>query len=252
VQILDVAAGTWTYGESLPEPTDWATAAWVAGALHLIGGVTNQSGASTQHLVYDRLGNSWSPAPAVPSAIAGTAGLSDGSRIYVFAGNSGSSPAHTSTTRIYDVASQGWTTALAVPSPRINWSGTYHRERFYLIGGGTPGIGTSDELLSYDPQANDWTVLRRIPLPREAHGVATALERVCAIGGRLAASGNFNTPYADVSCYDPATDTWAPAPALPRPLQEVAAVSVNGTIVAVGGADGSNLPVADVSALRVR
>jgi N-acetylneuraminic acid mutarotase len=252
VQILDVASGVWAEAESLPEPTDWGTAAWMDGALHFIGGVTNHAGASTQHLVYDRTADAWSAVPPVPAPIAGTAGLTDGSRIYVFAGNSGSSPAHTSTTRIYNAATESWSTGTAVPGARINWSGTYLDGRFYLVGGGTPGLGTSDDLLSYDPEANSWAALAPVPLAREAHGVAGSLGRICAIGGRLAAQGNFNTPWADVSCYDPDAEVWMSAPLLPRALQEVAAVTVDGEIIAVGGADVFSVPVSDVSVLRVR
>lgn len=139
-----------------------------------------------------------------------------------------------------------------MPGPRINWAGTYFQGRFYLVGGGTPGIETSSDLLVYDPAANSWTARQPVPLAGEAHGVASSLGMVCAIGGRLAASGNFNTPYSDVSCYDPATDQWTAAPSLPRALQEVAAVTVDGVIIAIGGADDGSVPVQDVSTLQVR
>lgn len=252
LQILDVESGMWSFGSSLPEPTDWGTASWVDGSLHFMGGVTDAASASNQHYVYDPGTNAWSPTTPLPTPIAGTAGLTDGSRIYLFAGNSGGSPAHTSGTHIYDVASETWSTGLGVPGGRINWAGTYFQGRFYLVGGGTPGIETSRDLLVYDPATNSWTDGPPVPLAREAHGVASSLGMVCAVGGRLAASGNFNTPYNDVSCHDPGTDQWTTAPPLPRALQEVAAVTVGGVIIAVGGADEGSVPVQDVSALQVR
>lgn len=252
LQILDLEAESWSYGASLPEPTDWGTAAWVAGTLHFIGGVTDAASASAQHYAYDPGSNEWSVRPSVPQAIAGTSGLTDGSDIYVFAGNSGGSPAYTSKTYVYDVAGGSWTPGLDVPGARINWSGTFHEGLFYLIGGQTSGVETSSDLLEYDPVADSWTTLRPIPVEREAHGVASANGLVCAIGGRLAAGGNFNTPYDDVSCYDPATDRWEPAPPLPRARQELAAVTVGDLMIAIGGADEESQPVSDVTAIRLR
>lgn len=252
LQILDVDAGTWSYGASLPEPTDWGTAAWVAGALHFIGGVTDGASASTQHYAYDPGSDEWSVQPPVPEPIAGTSGLTDGSDIYVFAGNSGGSPAYTSKTHVYDVSAGSWSTVLDVPGARINWSGTFHDGAFYLIGGQTEGIETSSDLLQYDAAADSWTSLRPIPVEREAHGVASANGLVCAIGGRLAASGNFNTPYDNVSCYDPTTDRWEPAPSLPRARQELGAVTVGDLMIAIGGADEGAEPVTDVTAIRLR
>lgn len=252
LQILEVEAQTWSYGASLPTATDWGTAAWVDGALHFIGGVTDDASASAQHYAYDPVSDEWGVRPFLPEPIAGTSGLTDGSRIYVFAGNSGGSPAYTSETYIYDVAAEGWSSGANVPGPRINWAGTLYQGLFYLLGGQTSGIETSSDLLEFDPTADSWTALEPIPLEREAHGVASAAGMVCAIGGRLAASGNFNEPYDDVSCYDPTTDRWEPAPSLPRARQELAAVTVGDVMIAIGGADADARPVDDVTAIRLR
>lgn len=252
LQILDVESDSWSYGPSLPVAVDWGAAVWANGRLHFIGGVPDGSGASTQHWVYESGATAWTAASPLPVPIAGTSGLTDGTRIYVFAGNSGTSPAHTSATHIYDPSTQEWSRGLDVPGARINWSGTYHQGLFYLLGGGLPGLETSSDLLVYDPVENSWVSGPAMPLAREAHGVAVSLGRVCAIGGREARSGNFNVPYDNVACFDPGAWEWLPAPSLPLARQEVAAVSVGGIMFAIGGADEAGVPLNTVSALSIR
>lgn len=251
LQILDLATESWSLGGSLPQPVDWGTATWDGNQLHFMGGAS-VSGFSSQHLVYDAGRADWLPSTPLPTPIAGTASVAHSSSIYVFAGNSGTSPAHTASTFIFDVDLQSWSTGRDVTGPRINWSGATSGTRIFLIGGGTPGLNTSADLLAYDPDADSWSSRRSIPQRREAHGTAVIAGLICGIGGRLATSGNFGTPFDDVSCYDPASDTWYPAPALPRPLQEVNAVSTGDAIIAIGGADAGTIPVGDVSILRIR
>lgn len=250
VQVLDLATRTWSYGPSLPVPTDWGVAVWAGGGLHFLGGVTDEASATTQHLVLVPEADDWLTASPMPTRLAGMAGVASGSRIYVFAGNAGTAPNHTAGTWVLDVDAGAWTTALSVPGPRINWSGTFLEGRVYLAGGGLPGLETADDLLVFDPAANSWSGVRPMPLPREAHAVATYDGRVCVAGGRRAARGNFNRPMDDVACHDPATDRWSPGPRLPRSLQELAAVSLDAGIVVVGGADQDGRPVRDALLLR--
>lgn len=252
VQILDLRSESWSYGASLPIPTDWGAAEWSGARLHFMGGVADGAGTTTQHFEFDPAGNEWTPSQALPAPIAGAASVSRGSSIYLFAGNSGGSPAYTSGTHIYDVDGDSWSTGLEVPGARINWAGASGGDLVYLIGGGTPGLTTSGDLLIYSPGEDSWRAGTAIPLPREAHGVGSVGPFVCAVGGRLAAAGNFNTPFDDVSCLDATTERWIPGPRLPRPRQEVAVVSVSDAIVAVGGADDDGAPVGDVTILRAR
>lgn len=171
----------------------------------------------------------WEALEPLPVAVRSAAVATDGARVFVVGGSTVS----------------GRTTLLQILDLE-------HEGVFYLIGGQTSGIETSSDLLEYDPVADSWTTLRPIPVEREAHGVASSNGLVCAIGGRLAAAGNFNTPYDDVSCYDPTTDRWEPAPLLPRARQELAAVTVGDLMIAIGGADEEAGPVSDVTAIRLR
>ena len=252
VQILDLASRTWSYGPALPTPTDWGVAAYVASDLHFIGGVTSVAPATTQHLVLRASAEGWQDAAPLPSQVAGSAAVAIGSSIYLFAGNSGRPPNYTATTYVLDTSANSWMPGPPVPSPRINWSGARVQERAFLIGGGTGGLQTADDLLAFHPASNTWVSLPAIPMAREAHGVGAAQGLVCALGGRLAARGNFNRPFDDVSCYSTATETWTVGPRLPRPLQELAAASLESAIVAVGGADGEGRPVGDVWQLTIR
>jgi len=250
-QILDLASRTWSFGASVPEPTDWGSAAWAGGELHFLGGVTNRAPATAQHFVYRPDGDTWRAAEPLPTQIAGTAVVALATKIYLFAGNSGASPAHTSGTFVFDTRTGAWSAATAVPGARINWAGAAASGRAYLMGGGTPGLRTSADILLFDPTEDAWRSLGSLPRPREAHGVGAAGGLVCALGGRLAASGNFSRPFDDVTCFVDGDRTPVPAPRLPYPRQEVVAVSLDGAIVAIGGADERNTPSGRVSLLRV-
>ncbi len=249
-QILDLATDQWHLGPSLPSGTDWATAAWVNGSLHLIGGATDALGITDQHLVYTPGDTTWRQAARAPHKIAGTASVAAGSRIYVFAGNIGQPQVYSKATLIYDATNDTWTSGADVPSPRINWAGAALNNKVYLVGGGTPGLNTSADLLIYSLDTGSWQAGPPIPIAREAHGVGVLGGKVCAVGGRRAASGNFNTPFDDVLCFDVTTQEWLPGPPLPRAVQEVNVVTLTNAIVAVGGADANGQPVNDVSILR--
>jgi hypothetical protein len=153
---------------------------------------------------------------------------------------------------IYDSGTGQWSHGRRVPSPRINWAGASVEGRIFAVGGGTPGLGTTDELVSYDASTDAWTQLTPMPLAREAHGAAAVGTLLCGAGGRLAGPGNFNPPFDNAVRYDVRSATWIPKPALPRARQELALVSVANFVVAVGGRDSDGNPIGDVTRLRVR
>ena len=250
-QILDLASSSWTAGPELPLATDWGSAMWAGGHLHFVGGVTDGSGASTQHFVYDPGDDAWTTGPSLPTEIAGSAGLTDGASLYMFAGNSGQggSSAYTDGTWSYALGAGSWAAMADVPEARINWAGAYHMGAFYLAGGQTNGINTSNDLFVYDPLADSWLSPAPMPLAREAHAAVSVAGKLCVLGGRLAASGNFNEPYDDVSCYDSGSDSWEAGPALPLARQELAAVSIGDLVIALGGADAEGDPTPTVMAI---
>lgn len=252
LQILDLTERRWTLGSALPRSVDWASAVWVSGELHVLGGVADGEPATTQHLVYDGENDQWFEATALPTRRAGAAAVAVDSQIYLLAGNSGGTPAHTSGTFVFDVAHRDWTRAVDVPGPRINMSAAVAGGRIHLIGGGTPGLETSGEMLAFDPREEGWVDLGRLDEPREAHAVAAANGVVCVAGGRRAARGNFNRPVADTYCYRAEGGAPVLAPRLPAPRQELVGVSLAQAIIVLGGADQEGRPVGDVWLLGIR
>ncbi len=252
LQILDLTNRQWSMGAPLPEATDWASAVWVAGELHVMGGVTEVARATTRHLVYNRSTNRWRESVPLPAQRAGAAAIGEGANIFVFAGNSGGSPAHTSDTYVFDVQAASWSTALAVPGARINWAGTSSAGRIHLVGGGTPGLETSGDVLVFDPAQNSWVGLAPLAEPREAHAVASTLGMVCVVGGRRAARGNFAPPFSDVFCYRADGGAVVAAPRLPVPRQELVGVSLTDGVLVLGGATADRRPLGEVWLLRIR
>lgn len=94
-----------------------------------------------------------------------------------------------------------------------------------------------------------WQPRTPAPTPRQEVAAAAADGRVWVIGG-LTASGATTL----VETYDPATDRWAPGPALPVALHHASATTFRGEVVVAGGfLAGDDLyarPSARVIALR--
>lgn len=251
LQIYDLQERSWSFGPDAPVASDWWGAAFLGGRVHVVGGVTDQASASTQHWIYDPEVEAWVVGPPLPVPSAGSAVMAHDSKLYLFGGIDGPA-SHAAHTMIYDAAAERWSVGPPVPGPRINWSGAPLDSVLLSVGGGTPGLGTSAELVSFDPASGAWSRLAPIPEEREAHATVAARGLLCAMGGRLAASGNLNEAMASTYCYRPESDLWTRSAPLPLARQELAAVAVDDVIYAVGGRTSEGSPVSDVTRMLVR
>jgi N-acetylneuraminic acid mutarotase len=101
----------------------------------------------------------------------------------------------------------------------------------YAAGGMVGETGRPLDLLArYDPDADTWETLRRMPEPVRA-GAAATVDGVLYVIGGSTDEGTTTAVYA----YDPALDDWSERAPLPEPRFNHAAVEVGGKIYVLGG-----------------
>lgn len=128
-----------------------------------------------------------------------------------------------------------WTFARSMSLRRSYVAAADLEGRIYAAGGMTGESGRFlDVFQRFDPGANSWTTLARLP-ERVRAGAGTALAgTVYVIGGQSAAGSG-----AEVYAYDIARDEWEERAPLPEPRFNHAAVSVGGKIYVLGGFAGT-------------
>lgn len=248
-QIYDPATRSWSLGAPMPISASWASAAPMVDGIHVVGGVTSSSAAVSSHWIYDPAADIWRAGPDVPTPVAGATAQVVSGRMVVMGGIDGPSH-HSANVHIYDLASGSWMAGTPVPGARINWSSAVLGGAIYGAGGGTPGINTGNELLRYVPTSNAWTVLTPLQQPREAHGSGVSGGDFCVFGGRIARSGNFNTPMSSTECYEPSSGQWTFRAPLPLARQALGSVTLGGYMYAVGGQDDVRRGTAHFTRLR--
>ncbi|MEO1617205.1 MAG: hypothetical protein AAFV88_15245 [Planctomycetota bacterium] len=118
----------------------------------------------------------------------------------------------------FDAASKTWSDLAPLPEPRSSTDAAVLGDRVYVFGGWKLH-SDSDETTwhqtaySLDLSSNDakWEALPEAPFQRRALSVAAFDGKLYAIGGMQSRGG----PTTKVSVYDPETQSWAEAPALP-------------------------------------
>jgi N-acetylneuraminic acid mutarotase len=128
-------------------------------------------------------------------------------------------------------AAAPWTFAQSMSQRRSYIAAAELGGRIYAAGG---MVGESGRHLAvfqrFDPRANSWTTLRRMPEPVRAGAGAALDEEVYVIGG--------STPDGDgrqVYAFDVAAGVWRARASLPEPRLNHSAVALDGRIYVLGG-----------------
>lgn len=142
--------------------------------------------------------------------------------------------------RVFDVRERRWRTARPAPAARNSAAGAVIDGRLYVVGGRTVSGGNVPDLTGYDPRTDRWETLR--PLPQAAGGIAAAAlsGRLFVFGGEWFGPGGAGGVYREVWEYDPALDAWRACAPMPTPRHGLAAVSVRGAALLIGGATRSS------------
>lgn len=239
-RIYDISKDSWSLGATAPGTSSEGAGVAHDGLFYNIGG----RGAGFNALwSYEPSTDTWTTLAAMPTGRAGLAAAVVGDFIYAIGGraNTGGpcSGAELATVERYDILGGTWSTVASLPSPRSDASAARIGGKVYVFGGcqGT-GVILADVDV-YDPETDTWsTAPMDMPTARAGmYAVGTKGGTVYVIGG-WDGIFPFNPAIGSlVEAYKVSQDAWTTGlPSMPTPRAETGAVSHNGKVYIVGGA----------------
>ncbi len=196
--------------------------------------------------VYDPSLNTWTQTPPMSAerSYGHVAAVLPNGKVLLVGGFNGATFQLLTSTDLYDPATNTWSSAGSLPAGRWYPTATLLLSGRVLIAGGWNGADSNPFLSSselFDPAANVWTSTASMSTGRTAH-TATPLQggKVLVVGG-YHASGSSSPAYLDAAeIYDPSTNTWASAAAIPGArAYHTATLLQNGKVLVAGGQNGS-------------
>lgn len=153
-----------------------------------------------------------------------------------------------SSAELFDPKTRHWSSAGTLNAPRFGHTATLLRNGKVLIAGGNSilpnaslpaGADTLSSAELYDPQSNSWSLAASMHAARASH-TATLLAdgRVLVAGGVVSSAADPGFVLDSAELYDPATDQWTAAPAMPSPRANQTATSLSDhRVLLIGGID---------------
>lgn len=255
--LFHIPLNSWREGPRLPAPRHHPMLASSHETLWAIGGYGRSDAGewtnSTEVWSLTGRAQAWTPGPALPVPQAEAVGLFHAGRVHLVTGRSPGGTANGGWNDQADVdrhlvlADGRWETARPCPMARNSAAGAVLDGALWVAGGRTVTGGGTGRLDRYDPSADRWDTLAPIPpSPTTGQQVGGGLAlvalpgRLVAFGGewfRPRAEGGGGGVFAETWVYDVARDAWARGPDMKTPRHGLAAVAVDGVVVAIGGGD---------------
>lgn len=244
VDAYDPAANRWQPLTPLPQPWGDAAAVAVDEAFYILGGGSDGVAQSSVHC-HQR--GAWSvvqrmalPAPRRSSAAA----VVDGT-IYLMGGLTGTGSDFASATATMWAAKPGdpWLERTALPGPpRFTAAVGAVAGKIIVVGGCTPEEGkvrNLDDILSYDPQRNQWSTLGRLPFAfRGACGLV-----IC---NRLVVFGGYTDKFlTQIISVDPQSGQTQVVGELPTGLADTRFFLFGSEVIGVSGENGIKMRYPD-------
>ena len=184
------------------------------------------------------LGGTWAAGPPLPTPRGEVAAAVLDGRLYVAGGFGDPRGSHSRAFEAFDPATSSWKELALLPEGRDHAALTALDSRLYLTGGNTEVFAARANLWIYDPAADRWSAGPLMPDRRSAHAAVGVDGRLYVVGGVIP-SRTFEDP---TWRYDPASGIWDAGLAPPPTYREhLAAVTVDGTIIAIGGRSATDL-----------
>lgn len=214
---------------------------------------------------YDPVTDKWSRLADIPQPISHCGQVADtddpNHPIFWLAGGFLGDHPGPSTTEVwkYDIRNNLWTGGPALPGPRGGgalvklgrelhyFGGTLRMNGIYQQDFGSHWALDLDSGTGWRNTTKSGQVLADLPNPRNHMGGTVLNGKIYALGGQHLGNQD-TTPQSEVDVYDPATNTWSQAAAMPRPIGHVTAnVFVrNGRIVVTTGVGIQSVKLANV------
>lgn len=181
----DPDSNAWTTLKSSDSSHVGAVAESYRGKLYVIGG-SGSNGRIVES--YDPDSNEWETLRNSPSRRYDAASALVNGKIYVIGGGEDEAEDRISA---YDIEEDEWITALTPMPKRLRQSSAIVLNgKIYVVGGEDQNGAESDAVYSYDPGANRWQTMKKLPSARTGAAVAGISSRIYVIGGE---DGSGNT-----------------------------------------------------------
>lgn len=138
----DAGEDEWVRLEPMPTSRSGAAGAALRGALHVVGGRSDDSGDLATHEVYDPLADRWGSAAPLPEARSGLAAATLGGQLYAFGGaRKANTDAVFANVWSYDPREDTWSTAAPMIRPRHGFGAALLDGAVYIVGGAETADG---------------------------------------------------------------------------------------------------------------
>jgi non-specific serine/threonine protein kinase len=244
------ATGAWSARPDLPHPIGDA-----AGVMH--GGRFLVAGGGTADEIFAEIwqldAEGWSRfASPLPAGRRSFVLLPYAGELLVLGGlTAGPTDYAAATSVVWRGGAGGWTSVAPMPGPaRLGFAAGNCDGRIVVAGGFTAanggGVANLDEILAYDPAADAWTQLGRLPCPvRGVGGLVLPGQGLLVFGGYTDAFSR------EIQLVDPRTGSVAAAGLLPTALADGRFVWSDGRVVGLTGEDGIKLRYASCVSCEV-
>jgi N-acetylneuraminic acid mutarotase len=249
-ELYDPVGNTWSAAASTSTARAGHTATLLAnGKVLVTGGSTNPiTGVTAPAELYDPVSNTWSAAPGGGSHGDGpTATLLADGKVLVAGGYF--EKGYSSAADLYDPVRNAWSAAASMNSVRGSNTATLLADGKVLVSGGNGFYSNTVSAELYDPASNTWSAAPSMSTARFVPTTTLLTDGKVLMAGGITRyslsmpdgstmSGPSTTASAEL--YDPASNTWSPAPSMSsgRNLHTATRLA-GGTVLVTGGYTGS-------------
>lgn len=240
---FDPVGNQWVAGADLPTPRADAACAVHSDKLYVFGGGA-EGQATADALIFN--GKQWTSAETLrlPAARIYPVAALLGDRVFVIGGLSVAGDYATAETTVWSLpllgpARQTWTVHESLPGPkRSHFALASHRGRLYVFGGMTAkgsGFENLDDAYEFDPSANRWKQLPRLPVARRAWWGMNVSDGICLFGGY---TDKFES---EIFHFNPASGQTTLHSLLPRGVADAKFFPIRNTLMSAGGESGHRI-----------
>ena len=212
-------------------------AARIGDAVYVVGGFAAPDGATSAMVErYDLRLDRWTRVAPIPIAVNHAVAVAYRGDLHVLGGYTARDglAQETAALQRYDPGSDRWTRLADAPTARAAHAAGVIGGRMYAAGGARAGRALT-RLEIYDFARDRWSSGPSMRVAREHLAATVHRGALYVLAGRAAGRGNF----AVAERYVPVRWRWERVPSLRKPRGGIAAATVSGRIVVVGGEEGA-------------